>query len=41
MYMGGGSSRAVLDAVEGADLIIDAGGVSFNEINTAAYTSTH
>jgi indolepyruvate decarboxylase len=40
MYMGGGSSRAVLDAVEGADLIIDAGGVSFNEINTAAYSST-
>jgi indolepyruvate decarboxylase len=40
MYMGGGSSRAVLEAVEGADLIIDAGGVSFNEINTAAYTST-
>jgi indolepyruvate decarboxylase len=25
--------------VEGADLVIDAGGVSFNEINTAAYTS--
>jgi indolepyruvate decarboxylase len=40
MYMGGGSSRAVLDAVEGADLLIDAGGVSFNEINTAAYSST-
>jgi indolepyruvate decarboxylase len=40
MYMGGGSSRAVLDAVERADLIIDAGGVSFNEINTAAYSST-
>jgi indolepyruvate decarboxylase len=39
MYMGGGSSRAILDAVEGADLIIDAGGVSFNEINTAAYSS--
>jgi len=39
MYLGGGSSRAVLDAVEGADLIIDAGGASFNEINSAAYSS--
>ena len=25
--------------VEGADVVIDAGGVSFNEINTSAYTS--
>ena len=29
----------MLDAIEGADLVIDAGGVNFNEINTGAYTS--
>jgi indolepyruvate decarboxylase len=39
MYLGSGSASVVREAVEGADLIIDAGGVSFNEINTAAYTS--
>src|SRR5439155_8776077 len=38
-YAGGGSSAAVGEAVEGADLVIDAGGVSFNDINTSAYTS--
>src|SRR5437899_10274800 len=39
MYVGAASSPAVLEAIESADLVIDAGGVSFNEINTAAYTS--
>ena len=39
MYMGGGSSPSVLEAVEAADLVIDAGGVNFNEINTGAYSS--
>ncbi len=39
IYAGAASSPAVLEAVEGADVVIDAGGVSFNEINTAAYTS--
>ena len=39
IYSGAASSPAVLEAVEGADLVIDAGGVSFNEINTSAYTS--
>jgi len=39
IYSGAASSRAVLEAIERADLIIDAGGVSFNEINTSAYTS--
>src|SRR5580692_4914130 len=39
MYMGGGSSRGVLEAIEAADLVIDAGGVNFNEINTGAYSS--
>jgi indolepyruvate decarboxylase len=39
IYAGGASSPAVRDAVEGADLIIDAGGVSFNDINTSAYSS--
>src|SRR4051812_33513650 len=39
IYSGAASSAAVRDAVEGADLVIDAGGVSFNEINTSAYTS--
>ena len=39
IYSGAASSPAVLEAIEGADLVIDAGGVSFNEINTGAYTS--
>src|SRR5580693_3048135 len=39
MYMGGGSSPGVLEAVEAADLVLDAGGVNFNEINTGAYSS--
>ena len=39
MYSGAGSSPEVLKAVEGADLVIDAGGVSFHDNNTAAYTS--
>ena len=39
IYSGAASSPAVLEAVERADVVIDAGGVSFNEINTAAYTS--
>ncbi len=38
-YAGAASSPAVREAVEGADLVIDAGGVSFNDINTAAYSS--
>jgi indolepyruvate decarboxylase len=40
IYSGAASSHAVLEAIEGADLVIDAGGVSFNEINTSAYTSS-
>ena len=36
IYSGAASSPAVREAVEGADLVIDAGGVSFNEINTSA-----
>src|ERR1700759_3873391 len=39
MYMGGGSTPSVLEAVEAADLVIDAGGVNFNEINTGPYSS--
>ena len=38
-YTGAGSSPSVLEAVEAADLVIDAGGVNFNEINTGAYSS--
>ena len=38
-YSGAGSSSHLLEAIEGADLVIDAGGVSFNEINTGAYSS--
>jgi len=38
-YAGAGSSSHVLEAIECADLIIDAGGVNFNEINTGAYSS--
>jgi indolepyruvate decarboxylase len=37
--VGAGSSPQVLEAIEGADLVIDAGGVNFNEINTGAYSS--
>src|SRR5438552_1701089 len=37
-YSGAASSPAVREAVEGADLVIDAGGVSFNDINTSAYS---
>jgi indolepyruvate decarboxylase len=39
MYSGAASSPEVLRAVEGADLVIDAGGVSFHDNNTAAYSS--
>jgi indolepyruvate decarboxylase len=39
IYSGAASSSAVREAVEGADLVIDAGGVSFNDINTSAYSS--
>src|SRR5207237_7927115 len=39
IYSGAVSSHAVLAAFEGAGLVLDAGGVSFNEINTSAYTS--
>ena len=39
IYSGAASPPPVLKAIEGADLVIDAGGVSFNEINTAAYSS--
>src|SRR5207248_5576370 len=38
-YSGAASSPAVLEAIEGADVVLDAGGVSFNEINTSAYSS--
>ena len=34
MYSGATSSPEVLKAVEGADLVIDAGGVCFHDINT-------
>ena len=39
IYSGAASSPAVLEAVEGADLVIDAGGVCFHDINTSAYSS--
>jgi indolepyruvate decarboxylase len=39
IYSGAASSPAVLEVVEGADLIIDAGGVCFHDINTSAYSS--
>jgi indolepyruvate decarboxylase len=39
IFAGAASSPAVLDAVEGADLIIDAGGICFHDINTSAYSS--
>jgi indolepyruvate decarboxylase len=38
-YSGAASSPAVREAVEGADVVINAGGVSFNDINTSAYSS--
>src|SRR5580704_8733815 len=38
-YLGAASSPSVLEAIEAAELVIDAGGVSFNEINTGAYSS--
>ncbi len=38
-YLGAASSPAVREAVEGADLVLDAGGVCFNDINTSAYSS--
>src|SRR4029077_19135297 len=38
-FSGAASSPAVREAVEGADLVLDAGGVSFNDINTSAYSS--
>src|SRR5262245_5050236 len=39
IYSGAASSPAVLEAVEGADVVIDAGGVCFHDINTSAYSS--
>jgi indolepyruvate decarboxylase len=38
IYSGAASSPAVREVVEGADLVLDAGGVSFNDINTSAYS---
>jgi indolepyruvate decarboxylase len=38
-YSGAASSPAVREAIEGADVVLDAGGVSFNDINTSAYSS--
>jgi indolepyruvate decarboxylase len=38
MYAGAASSPEVLRAVEAADLVIDAGGVCFHDINTGAYS---
>src|SRR6202020_2582844 len=38
MYAGAMSSPEVLKAVEGADLVIDAGGVCFHDTNTSAYS---
>jgi indolepyruvate decarboxylase len=39
IYSGAASSPAVLEAVEGADVVIDAGGVCFHDNNTSAYSS--
>jgi indolepyruvate decarboxylase len=39
IYSGAASSPAVLEAVEGADVVIDAGGACFHDINTSAYSS--
>src|SRR5262249_4201624 len=38
-YSGAASSAAVREAVEGADLVLDAGGVCFHDLNTSAYSS--
>src|SRR5262249_21658229 len=38
IYSGAASSPAVREVVEGADLVLDAGAVSFNDINTSAYS---
>src|SRR3954454_8757624 len=37
-YSGAVSSAAVREVVEGADLVLDAGGVHFHDINTSAYS---
>jgi len=39
MYGGADSSRDVLHAVEKADLVLDAGGVSFHDTNSGAYST--
>ena len=39
IYSGAASSPAVREAVEGADVVIDAGGVCFHDINTSAYSN--
>jgi indolepyruvate decarboxylase len=39
IYSGAASSPVVLEAVEGADVVIDAGGVCFHDTNTSAYSS--
>jgi indolepyruvate decarboxylase len=39
IYSGAASSPAVLEAVESADVVIDAGGVCFHDVNTSAYSS--
>ncbi len=39
IYSGAASSAPVREAVEGADVVIDAGGVCFHDINTSAYSS--
>ena len=39
MYAGAGSSPEVLRAVEAADLVIDAGGVSWHDVNSGAYSA--
>src|SRR5207237_5875849 len=39
MYIGAGSSPGVLEAIEAADLVIDAGGVNLHEINTGAHSN--
>src|SRR5205085_1612814 len=38
-YSGAASSAAVREAIEGADLVLDAGGVCFHDLNTSAYSS--
>lgn len=39
MYAGAPSSPDVREAVEGADLVLDAGGVFFSETNTSTYSA--